>query len=183
MEDNETILKRLKALLSELAEEPKTILNGRQKDELSQPERRIYVRSTFASIEAVIYVIKQIALAAHPDVKCQTITEAERAFAQEQTYKLTDSGDVKIHLAKITLETNIRFSFKLLAKACEIPSKLDVSGPEWQSFQRAINVRDRITHPKVVADLTVSDTEFREVSIAFVWLLASFLKVGEDLRS
>jgi len=171
------------ALLNELATEIRTVLKGKAGNELSQSERRMFVRVTFASIEALIFVMKQIALVAHPDPKCPTISEAERAFAMELDFKLTLSGDVEQRAAKIPLETNIRFAFKLLAKASNAPTVLDVSGPEWQSLQRAIKVRDRITHPKNISDLTISDEELSDVVIGFQWVLASRIKLGHDLNA
>jgi hypothetical protein len=167
----------LNALLDELAKELGTLLKGRQRDKLSQPERRMYVRSAFATIEAWIYVIKQMALRAHPDPKCPTISEAERAFAQEHEYRLTESGDVVTRRTKISLEANLRFGFKLLAKAGSVPSELDVSGAEWQSFKRAIKIRDRITHPKTVSDLNISDEDYNDVSGGFGWVLISHVKL------
>ena len=183
MGDIQTTAVELKGLLDELLEEFKAILKGRDRDKLSQSERRLYVRSTFATIEAVIYVMKQIALASHPDPKCQTISEADRAFALEQAYKLTDSGDVEARPTKIALEANIRFAFKLLAKATSVSDVLDVSGAGWQSFQRAVKVRDRITHPKRVSDLTIADSEYADVSAAFKWLLISHLKLGNEIKA
>ena len=177
MDDNKVEGELLNALLSELAKELGTILKGKDRDKLSQPERRIYVRSVFATIEAYIYVLKQIALRMHPDPKCPTISEAERAFAHEQEYRLTDSGDVITRRTKISLEANIRFAFKLLAKAGSLPSELDVSGSEWQSFRRAIKIRDRITHPKSVSDLNISDEDDKDVSVGFGWVLISHAKL------
>jgi hypothetical protein len=121
--------------------------------------------------------MKQIALRMHPDPKCPTISEAERAFAQELEYKLTDSGDVETRRTKISLEANLRFGFKLLAKAGTLPSELDVSGSEWQSFRRAIKIRDRITHPKSVSDLNISDEDYDDVSVGFGWVLISLIKL------
>jgi hypothetical protein len=167
----------LNALLSELTKELGAVLKGKHKDNLSQPERRMYVRSTFATIEAWIYVMKQMALRMHPDPKCPTISEAERAFAQEHEYRLTDSGDVETRRAKISLETNLRFGFKLLAKAGSIPSELNVSGSDWQSFRRAIKIRDRITHPKSVSDLNISDEDYNDVSDGFGWVLVSHVNL------
>jgi hypothetical protein len=177
MEDTKAKGALLNALLAELAEELGAVLKGKDKDKLSQPERRIYVRSTFALIEAWIYVMKQIALAMHPDPRCPTISEAERAFAQEQEYRLTDSGDVEIRRTKISLEANLRFGFKLMAKSGSILSELDVSGSEWQSFRRAAKIRDRITHPKSVADLIISDEDYNDVSVGFGWVLISHVKL------
>ena len=177
MEDAKAKGELLNALLAELVEELGTVLKGKDKDKLSQPERRMFVRSAFATIEAWIYVMKQIALVSHPDPKCPTISEAERAFAQELEYKLTDSGDVETRRTKISLEANLRFGFKLLAKAVSIPSELDVSGSEWQSFRRAIKIRDRITHPKSVADLNISDEDYNDLSVGFGWVVISHVKL------
>src|ERR1035441_1764804 len=171
MEDAQARGELLNTLLAELAEEIGTVLKGKQRDKLSQAERRMYVRATFATIEAWIYVMKQMALAWHPDPKCPTISEAERAFAQEQEYRLTDSGDVEIRRTKISLEANLRFGFKLMATSGSILSELDVSGSEWQSLRRAIKIRDRITHPKSVADLNISDEHYNDVSAGFGWVL------------
>jgi len=168
------------ALLNELATEVHTVLKGRAANELSQSERRMLVRVTSATIEVVIHVIKQIALAAHPDPKWPTISESEIDFAVERDFKWTPTGDVEQPAAKIPLETNIRFAFTLLAKASSAPT-VDVSGPEWQSLQRAIKVRDRITHPKNISDLIISDAELSDVMIGFVRLMASLLKLGSDL--
>ena len=98
------------ALLNELATEVHTVLKGRAANELSQSERRMLVRVTSATIEVVIYVIKQIALAAHPDPKWPTISESEIDFAVERDFKWTPTGDVEQRAAKIPLETNIRFA-------------------------------------------------------------------------
>jgi hypothetical protein len=168
----------LTGVLGELAKELETLLKGRQRDTLSQPERRMHVRSISATIEAFIYVWKQTALRAHPDPKCPAISEAERAFAQEQEYRLADSGDIEIRRTKISLEANLRFAFKLLAKACSVPFELDLSGSEWPSFRRAIKIRDRITHPKSVSDLNISDEDANDVSEGFGWFLISHVKLA-----
>ena len=58
------------------------------------------------------------------------------------------------------------------------PSELDVSGSEWQSFRRAIKIRDRITHPKSVSDLNISDEDYNDVSAGFGWVLISHVKLA-----
>ena len=169
------------ALVNELLTELDTIRRGKAWKELSQSERRMIVRVTFATIEAAIYVFKQFALAADFEPNGPTISEAERGFAVEREFKLMPSGDVEQRAAKISLETNIRFTFKLLVKASKAPLALDISGPQWQSLQRAIKVRDRITHPKNISDLTISDAEFPDVIVGFKWLVASLAKLGKIL--
>lgn len=183
MEDLGTALLLHVALVDELRQELDAILKDRVALQLSQPERRMFIRATFASTEASIYVLKQTALIQRHNPMCPTISEAERTFAQEQEYKLTDTGEVEIRQAKISLEANMRFAFKLLGKALSIPSALDVSGSGWQSFKRAIKIRDRITHPKSVSDLTVSDEEVNDLAIAFGWLQASYTKAANEINA
>jgi hypothetical protein len=181
--ENRALVELFTALLDELTTEIGTVIKGRVWNELSQSERRLLVRVIFAMIEAMTHVMKLIALAAPPDPKCPTISEAERAFAVERDYRLMPSGDVEQRAAKIPLETNIRFAFKLLAKAGNAPTVLDVSGPEWQSLQRAIRVRDRITHPRSISDLTISDAELSDVVTGFRWFVVSQLKLKDDLEA
>jgi hypothetical protein len=171
----------LKAISLEIAAELRTLSKGKHWHKLSQPERRMYVRSTFAAIEAWIYVMKQMALGWHPDPNCLTISEAERLFAQEHEYRLTDSGEVETRRTKISLEANLRFGFKLLAKAGSVPSVLDVSGSEWQSLKRAIKIRDRITHPKSISDFNISDEDYNDVSVGFGWVLSSYGKLVAEI--
>ena len=170
-----------KKLVGEITEEFKTISNGRGWEEFSQSERRLYTRSVFALIEALIFVMKQMALSFHPEPDCETISQAERVFAQEQVYRLSESGDIEVHRNKVTLETNIKFSFKLFAKSGYVSATLDVSGSEWQALKKAIKVRDRITHPKKVADIEILDHEFEAVRTSLSWLTISFAKVFTDI--
>jgi hypothetical protein len=181
MEDTKASGELFNALVSEVANELGIISKGKDRDKLSQPERRIYVRSVFATIEAWIYAMKQMALKWHPDPMCPTISEAERAFAQELEYKLTDSGEVESRRAKISLEVNLRFAFRLFAKSGYLTSDLDVSGSEWQVFRRAIKIRDRITHPKSVSDLNISDDDFKDVTTGLGWILISHAKLFTEI--
>jgi hypothetical protein len=170
-------------LVNEMSTELKTISSGRNKEEYTPAERRMYIRSVFALIEAIIFVMKQMALSFHPGPDCDTISDADRVFAQEQVYKLTESGDIQVHRNKITLESNIRFAFKLFARAGYISTDLDVSGAEWQALKRAIKLRDRITHPKAISDLTISNEEFNDVFTSFGWLTISFVKQFTEIAN
>lgn len=166
---------QLGALLVELTEEYAVISKGSTPSEISQMRMRI--RTMFAILEAVIYVWKQMALEYHPDPNCAVFTQAERLFAQEQEYCLSDKGVVGTRRAKVSLKTNVRFAYKMLAKSGSVNSELDVSGSEWQAFQKAIDVRDRITHPKNISDLNVTIEEHNAVTAAFGWLLVTFAKL------
>lgn len=77
--------------------------------------------------------------------------------------------EIKIKPAKLRTISNIRFAFKLYSKANRSNFQLDTSNPNWQRIKSGILVRDRITHPKSLADLTVSSDEFTASVQAFLW--------------
>jgi hypothetical protein len=60
---------------------------------------------------------------------------------------------------------------------------LDVSDAGWQYLKRATKVRDRLTHPKALSDLTVSDEEIRVCSAAPLWMtkqLSDYLRASRE---
>lgn len=163
------------ALITELSEEYAVISKGGHPSTLSQSQMRMWVRTSFATLEALIYAWKQMAVEYHPDPDCKVITQAERVFAEEKQYRLSDDGDVEVRKGKVDLETNIRFAYKLLAKSGSIPSKLNERGSsEWQTLQKAIEIRNRITHPKSTRDLVLTGDEYNTVSHAFGWVFLTF---------
>lgn len=164
-------------LIIELSEEYAVDPRSGDPSTLSQSQMRMRVRALFATLEALIYVWKQMALEYHPDPDCKVLTQVEIGYAQEQEFKLNDKGQIETAQAKIPLWKDIRFAYRLLAKAGNVPSELDVSGTGWEGLQKAIKVRDRITHPKSTRDLVLTEDECKTVSHAFGWVVATFLNL------
>lgn len=96
----------------------------------------------------------------------------ELLLLMEFTSDLTENGElVTKRGAKISLKKNIQFAFRSLGKAYGITFNLDKGGQGWQQFLRAIKVRDRLTHPKILEQLTVSDDDADDVNGAATWVL------------
>lgn len=141
---------------------------------LSPIDRRLLVRSIFAFIEGIVYRIKQIALAS-PD--SSHLTPAERAIAAEEDYELDSRGEVFIRPSRIKFLANIRFALMLYPKAEGVSFKVDFSGSGWEALQKAAKVRDRITHPKVLSDLMISDDEIHDAVYGFEWINRQITKL------
>jgi len=136
--------------------------------QLSPVERRLLVKSVFSFIEAVTFMVKTLALLA--DEEAPRLSPGEVALAREEAYELRESGSVRVRPARLRSKDNLRLAFKLIAKANELDYDLDVSGTAWQALQRALHVRDRLTHPKRMADLDVTEDEARAAIEAFEWV-------------
>jgi hypothetical protein len=137
---------------------------------VSDIDRRVMVRSSFAFIEATIYALKNI-VAKSPRA---TLNHKDVMMTSEVTYDLSESGDIQERPAKIRLAPNVKYAFKLFKRQFGISYDLDVGGEPWQFFLNSIKVRDRITHPKQLADLSVSDDELVKVFIVTDWFTNNF---------
>lgn len=141
----------------------------------SQVDRRILVRSIFSYIEAVTFATKALVLS---DPHSSKLAEGERMLASEINYELKSTGDVSIRPAKISLASNIRFTFKIFSKVFGSWTPLDTRGHEWECVQRSIKVRDRITHPKRATDLFITDAEVDEAHRAIIWFYKSCIRAS-----
>lgn len=136
-------------------------INKNQYDQTLQPLFRIYIRSAFASIEALCFNLKQISLLAHKRLgKTITKTDMEKFTEKRQ------NGTPKY----LKVEDNIKFTFEKL---------FDIGGQKFQidkhevekKLKDPIRVRHRITHPKNISDLYISDEDFRLVKESLIWVM------------
>lgn len=160
--------------------------------------RRNYIRAVFAMIEAYTYVMKQDSLRVYKllsdfrRLKKATGSTEETSYTelslgdytvlQEKNFYLTDKGRVGEAKAKLSLLPNVLYSFRVFAETHQIDFKLDISGNGWDSLRKAVQIRNRITHPKETADLTITDEEAEFVIIAWAWFFSNVHNVYGKFR-
>jgi len=133
---------------------------------------RTYLRGLFAWVEATIFGLKGIALkmSEHKTL----FSPAELAMLQEQTYDLDEKGNIKLQPKLIPLTKNLRFAFSTCSRAFSIANTLNVGDARWDSFQKAIEMRNRITHPRTPEDLHLSDEDFEQIKFALFWFSENY---------
>ena len=57
----------------------------------------------------------------------------------------------------------------MLAKALGRDFELNLQGNGWVRYKKALKIRDRITHPKKIQNLAITDSEFDIVLNAWEW--------------
>jgi hypothetical protein len=139
--------------------------------------RRNFVRGAFACIEGVGYVIRQYALKLHasrPDL----YNAAELSHLKEETYRIS-SGEAKAHQNRSQpLDETLAFSINMLMRAIAPNFKLDVSGAEWKCFTDGVKIRNRITHPRQLADLKLSESDIETAMCAWAWVMSVVFDCG-----
>lgn len=125
--------------------------------EYDESDARDFYRTVFAYIEGSLFSIKMWSAAKLLDVG--KLDVMERLVVSELTLDL-HNGDVVDKPMKISLEENVKFSFKLADKARERKTPtLDTSKQWWSDFKGATKVRDRLMHPRLPRDLDISPDE------------------------
>ena len=125
----------------------------------SQFWRRVFVRAVIALIEGQNYQLKLITLEAckHKQV---SFSNADLALLKDEKF--------------VSLKDNLKFSFKTFALAFDLDYKLAIGvGDRWKSFITAIEIRNRLTHPKTVDQVLVTDKDLEEVKKAHDWFAQS----------
>lgn len=126
---------------------------------------RQLIRAAFAYLEGVTYSIK---IAAVDDAieKGVEITPEEVNFAFEISHSLSDKGRIVERSAHINLARNIRFAFSLYEKTNSIKEQFNPSEQWWNELQKAVAIRDRLTHPRQPEDLDLQPSEVLTVVAA-----------------
>lgn len=137
---------------------------------------RSFVRAAFAMIEGSVFNLKQIALALSKHGK-GGFSQAELVMLEEVSYDLDDKGATKSQVKFIPLPKNIKFAFSAAARAFRVAYELKVDDNGWNTFKDALVIRNRITHPKSIDDLKLSDKEVQTVADATEW----YLRVQREL--
>lgn len=135
----------------------------------SQFARRAYIRSIFAYIEGSVWILKQVCLKAKPLSGERRISPVEYALLAEESYELKNNGEPKVQTKFLRLPDNIKFTFKLINKLFKANIELGVGSKEWINFQKAIEIRHRITHPKNIKVFAISDEEIQMCQQVCSW--------------
>lgn len=146
-----------------------------------QPWRRAYIRALFAYIEGITYRMKAQAFSAYTAGGAQ-YTREELAIILEESYSLNDKGEVVTRSIFNSTHKNVRFAFNMYARAWGVIFILDCSDHKWASFKKAIGIRNRVTHPKTLADLNVSDEDMQILREGAYWYSRNSLELLLDIR-
>ncbi len=158
-------------MFSLLLEDVKSAKAAVEKDGQDSAKRSLF-RALFAFIEGIVYQIKQVVLAHRgADV---TLTSAERVFLNEEDYDLNEKGHPHFRKRNISLVKNLKFAFTQWAEIRSSGFKLEVDGEGWESFIKAIRIRDRLMHPKSLNDLHITDKELEIADKTLKWFFDSY---------
>jgi hypothetical protein len=153
----------------------------RRRDTDNQTHRRELVRAVFAAIEGLHWQLKN-------DVLRQGSSELshlEYAAMLEESYSVDERGNVNAFPRYLPLTTAIRLVVNVVRRY-RPAYQVDFNHAGWANLKTAVEVRNRLVHPKQLEDLNVSADEVRKTLSGFQWILALVIEIlretNKDLR-
>ena len=138
--------------------------------------KRTYVRSLFAAFEALVHFMKQHALSRRVVAVVDSFRSgqnelpvAELSLLFGVSYHVDETGEVKIREAKIPFLADLQFSLRQAREVFGATHNLE-KDPGWEALRAAVKIRDRVTHPKTLQEIEITDAEIETVNQAYAWI-------------
>ena len=139
----------------------------RMENEPSDSHRREFVRTTYSAIEAQLWQLKMYALKNVLDKKTASIHEL--SALKEESYGINDKGEVYIQPKGHSLKLGLRLVLSILKKYGN-PIQVDFGSVDWKNIDDALKIRNRVTHPKSMLDISVTQEEAERCHLAFLYV-------------
>jgi hypothetical protein len=154
------------------------IINDSLRKENNQFWRRTYFRTTFSVYESILSNLKAEIRAIRKFDYLGLSKKEEKKL--NEFYDVSDKkGKMKRRFYRLSFLQNVVFTLELYAYSNYVFSKVKTQSKGWKALERSLCVRNRITHPKTLLDLQVSESELAEAIKSFEW----FVKIIIQLHS
>lgn len=137
--------------------------------------RRELIRSVSAALEGLNWNLKQSVVGAMP----KDTSIHELAALLEETYSVDENGVVRSQPRFLPLPTAIRLVVRFVQRF-RPRYQLDFTHVGWSHLKSTVSTRNRLVHPKTMADTVVTDEEVSAAMASFDWLLAFVIEVREE---
>ena len=135
--------------------------------------QRPMVRTWFALVEGLSYQLRQVTLATLQGT--DFLSTSEPALLKEGRYSINSKGCSKTSEQFLPFPQSLLFSIRAYIKNHGARFEADTKLAGWSAMLRSAKVRNRVTHPKSVTALELSEEDLRDVVEAAKWWKATML--------
>ena len=131
-------------------------------------DQRDLIRTIFACMEGLVWGYKDYVTG----IALQTddLQAIEREALEQRTFFVDGSGMIKEQARFLSMTAMLRLVTRI-AERMNPMIKIDFGDTGWDSLRKAIRIRNRITHPKVVEDLIVGQADIDVSFEALHWVM------------
>lgn len=138
------------------------------RDAGTQFHRRSLFRTFFAAVEGTIFMFKRIPLETSQRLP-RLFSHAELSILLDVAGQLRENGEVAVQQKFASTPASLRFLAASLIKVSKRFPAIAADHASWAAFRRCVKIRNRIVHPKGLADVAISDAELHDLQIADSW--------------
>jgi hypothetical protein len=132
--------------------------------------RRNLVRATFAYFEGLVYSVKDRMVDSALAGESLRFTAGVLVNLMDEVPRPNRQGKLELEANRVPFLNSCAFLLRVLAESRGIDSGPFFSDNGWNQMQASLSMRHRITHPKQVEDLEISDSELENIRGAYRWL-------------
>lgn len=134
----------------------------------TQFARRAYARAAFALVEGNINLMAKVILDASQRQEVH-LQSREIEILRQERHTSNEAGLPVVRVKFVPIRDRTAPVFEMFSRLFGKCFQLDKSSTGWVDFTTAIEVRNRITHPKNAASFKIDDSELNTVERARQW--------------
>ncbi|HEY1188030.1 MAG TPA: hypothetical protein VGE74_10255 [Gemmata sp.] len=138
----------------------------------TQFSRRAYIRAAFALVEGNINLMAEVILDASSRMEVG-LAPKEIEILRQERHTSDEAGLPVVRVKFVPIRDRIAPVFEMFSRLFGKCFKLDKCAAGWVDFTTAIELRNRISHPKNAASFTIDDSELDAVERARQWFADS----------
>lgn len=130
----------------------------------TQSNRRDHIRCVGAALDGLIWSSRDdIGYVAN---RSAHLNQIELLALRDSTYRIRENGRIDEKSNYTPMVTSVKMVIRI-GKKVFLTWKYDLSSDEYETLDRFVSVRNRITHPKSVKEMEINDTEIYDAGKAF----------------
>lgn len=171
--------------LTQVMDEDVRLAEHRLKSEDSQANRRQLVRTLLTFAEIIFNRFRTITaeMIATKAAVSGTLNFHELYPLMDESVEIQRNGRSRLVPQRIPLLNHIAFTIRAHASHKQLDSKRFFEDNGWNQLQEAVGVRHRLTHPKQVKDLEVTDKDLSVVRGGLAWFRNTLQRFYEVILS
>jgi hypothetical protein len=136
-------------------------------------ERRSLIRATFAAVEGSLAELCEDLLT----MAARGLTESQNMALRQESIRVEENGSIKVINVWQPLKTRVRLVTEIV-KRLHPEHAINFGDRGWQQLIQGLDTRDRVTHPKNLTDLDVSDEDCNTALDGMNWFLLHVIHPG-----
>lgn len=141
----------------------------------SQFARRAYVRTVFSAMDGTLNGLSAMLLS-FPQAQL-LLDQPTITLLREVTYELADDGTVRERNRYVSFLPKVRLVLRAVFTIGAAKVTPDYSLVGWRAMREAEEVRNRLTHPRSVQELNVSNADIEQLHLAKNWFFGQTFRV------